>query len=484
MKSFRFGFASSLVLMCAVSILTLVVSAQAQTFSYFANFNSRNAGGSVMQATDGNFYMGGGPGEFGKGAILRVSPTGVFSVLYSFCAQRGCPDGSIPSTPILGSDGNFYGTTATGGNRFDGGTVYKMTPDGQLTTLYSFCTTNQCPDGAEPSPLIQATDGNFYGMTIGAALQDSGTLFRISPTGDFKVLHYFCSAVNCADGYEQSVPIQGIDGNLYGTALLGGAHNAGVLYQLTLAGKYTVLYNFCSLTNCADGGGPLQLMQDTKGNFFGTTEGGGKSRGSLVSGYGTVFEFTSTHQYIVLNTFDYVHGTPFSGLRQASDGNFYGTTQGNSQVNGGTVYQITPKGQVTFLNVFGNSCALDSGYIPAGPLFQATNGAVYGATSYGNSAGDCDPNGVGYGTLYSVSGLGPLVETVPVAGPVGQSVIILGNNLTGTSKVTFNGVSADFTVESDTYIRATVPTGATTGKVAVVTASGTLISNPKFVVTK
>ncbi len=473
----------TLSLACA-SILATGTKTQAQTFSYFANFNSRYSGSSLMQATDGNFYLGGGPGAYRQGAILRLSPSGDFSVLYSFCSQRGCPDGRFPSTPILGSDGNFYGTTEAGGNRFGGGTVYKMTLDGQLTTLYSFCITNQCPDGAEPGPLLQATDGNFYGITIGAAMQDSGTLFRISPTGDFKVLHYFCSAVNCVDGYEQSVPIQGIDGNLYGTTLLGGAHNAGVLYQLTLAGKYTVLYNFCSLTNCADGGGPMQLMQDTKGNFFGTTEGGGKGRGSAAEGYGTVFEFTSTHQYMVLNTFDYVHGTPFSGLKQASDGNFYGTTEGNSQVNGGTVYQVTPKGQVTFLNVFGNSCALDTGYIPAGPLFQATNGALYGATSYGNSVGDCDPFGSGYGTIYTISGLGPLVETVPVAGPVGQSVLILGNNLIGTTEVTFNGKSADFTVESDTYIKATVPAGATTGTVKVTTPTGTLKSNPQFIVTR
>jgi hypothetical protein len=117
-------------------------------------------------------------------------------------------------------------------------------------------------------------------------------------------------------------------------------------------------------------------------------------------------------------------------------------------------------------------------------LFQGTNGTLYGTTAFGNSVGDCNPYGAGYGTIYSVSGPTPLVETAPVAGPVGQSVIILGNNLTGSTGVTFNGVAAKFTVESDSYIKATVPAGAATGVVSVVTPSGTLKSNPQFVVSE
>jgi uncharacterized repeat protein (TIGR03803 family) len=466
-----------------VFTFSLARRAQAQTFSYFTNFTAKDSGTPVMQATDGNLYVGGGSGAYGQGAILRVTPSGGFNVLYSFCSQRGCPDGRYPSTPILGSDGNFYGTTESGGNRFEGGTVFKMTLDGKLTTLYSFCTTDNCPDGSEPGGIIQASDGNLYGITIGAAMQDSGTLFRVNPmTGEFTTLHYFCSAVNCVDGYEQSPPIQGIDGNLYGTTRLGGAHHGGVLYKLTLAGEYTILYNFCSLSDCLDGGGPNTIMQDANGNIFGTNYGGGSK------GHGTVFEFTSKGQYIVLDSFDYVLGTPVGGLTLASDGNFYGTTMGTESYvgypNGGTVFEVTPKGEVTFLNIFGNNCALDTGYYPVGSIFQNTEGTLYGATGYGNSVGDCDPNGFGYGTMYKVSGLPPLVETAPLAGPVGQSVIILGNGLTGSTSVTFNGVEAAFTVESDTYIKATVPRGATTGTVSVVTPSGTLNSNPQFVVTK
>jgi hypothetical protein len=152
--------------------------------------------------------------------------------------------------------------------------------------------------------------------------------------------------------------------------------------------------------------------------------------------------------------------------------------------NGGTVFEVTPTGEIAFLNIFGDSCALDTGYYPVGSIFQNTEGTLYGATGFGNSVGDCNPNGFGYGTMYSVSGLTPLVETAPLAGPVGQSVIILGNGLTGSTSVTFNGVEAAFTVESDTYIQATVPVGATTGVVSVVTPSGTLNSNPQFVVSQ
>jgi uncharacterized repeat protein (TIGR03803 family) len=462
---------------CAAITFSLAVHAEAQTFSYFTNFSARDEGSSVMQATDGNLYMGGGPGAYGQGAILRVTPSGGFNVLYSFCSQRGCPDGTDPSTPILGSDGNFYGTTEYGGNRFNGGTVYKMTLGGELTTLYSFCTSKECPGGASPEGIIQASDGNFYGTTGGGGnASNMGTIFSISPTGEFKVLNDFCSLANCVDGYNQFFPpIQGIDGNLYGATLLGGAHSGGVLYRLSLAGEYTIIYNFCSLSDCLDGGVPNTIVQDAKGNFFGTTEEGGSR------GFGTVFEFTSTNQYIVLDSFDYALGDPLAGLTLASDGNFYGITRGGT--NGGTVFEVTPEGRIRFLNIF-EDCALDSGWDPLFSLFQGTNGSLYGTTAYGNSVGDCNNNGAGYGTMYSISGLGPLVETAPLAGPVDQSVIILGNNLTGTTSVTFNGAEAAFTVESDTYIQAKVPKGATTGVVSVVTPSGTLKSNPQFVVSK
>src|ERR1700683_4866059 len=172
MKKSKCHFTLGLVLACAAFAFNLSVCAQAQTFSYFANFNAGADGvASVMQATDGNFYMGGFPGAYGhRGAILKLTPSGEFSILYSFCAQRGCPDGSYPFTPILGSDGNFYGTTQEGGSHYEGGTVFKMSLAGELTTLYTFCTTKECPDGASPEGILQASDGNLYGMAGGGGI--------------------------------------------------------------------------------------------------------------------------------------------------------------------------------------------------------------------------------------------------------------------------------------------------------------------------
>jgi uncharacterized repeat protein (TIGR03803 family) len=285
------------------------------------------------------------------------------------------------------------------------------------------------------------------------------------------VLYSFCSLANCADGFEpETPPIQASNGNIYGVTFGG----EGVVYELTPAGTYTLLHHFCSVSGCKDGFQTTTLVEGANGNIFGTTVQGGTHN------YGTVFEVTSANQYLVLDSFDYLRGYPFEGLALANDGNLYGTTIGpGGGENGGTIYEITPAGRYTQLYTFNEGSS--SGYNPVASLFQGTDGLLYGTTLYGGDTTDCG----GCGTIFTLSnGLSPLVETVPVAGPVGQSVIILGNGLTGSSSVTFNSVAAKFTVESDTYIKATVPTGATAGTVSVVTPSGTLNSNPKFVVTK
>jgi len=297
----------------------------------------------------------------------------------------------------------------------------------------------------------------------------AGTIFSISPGGKFKLLYTFCSQVNCADGQQPpSPPIQGDDGNFYGVAQFGGTGTVGVAYKLTPAGAYSVVYNFCSAVNCADGAQPMAMTQGPHGGLFGVTYVGG------FKNCGTAFRIGPQNHYSVLHRFTDVDVcNPFNALTLANDGNFYdvlGTFSG-----GGFIFQITPEGAFTSLYDF--SCC-HGGYDPAGMLLQGTDGGLYGATLYNSN--DCCS-----GSIFKFSNdLSPLVETVPVAGKAGQSVLILGNGLTGTTSVTFNGVAAAFTVESDTYIKATVPKGATTGTVSVVTASGTLNSNPQFVVTK
>jgi uncharacterized repeat protein (TIGR03803 family) len=461
----------------AIAILTfgLTVRAQAQTVTFLYQFSGTQGGAtSMVQGLDGNLYGTSYAGDFGHGSVFRMTPNGDFTTIYSFCSQTGCPDGDfVIAGPVVGSDGNLYGVTGDGGNSSGSGTFYKMTPEGQITTLYSFCPSSGCGDGVGPNGVVLASDGNFYGTAEGGGKFDSGTIFSISPSGKFKLLHSFCAQSNCSDGASPIFPpIQGIDGNFYGTARTGGTNNGGVLYQLTAAGAYTVLYNFCNTSSgCTTGTNPNAIVQDAGGNFFGTTSSGGSTAD------GTVFELTSKNQYKVLHSFRGWDGEdPNRELTFASNGTLYGMTPDGGGPQEGNLFKVTPGG--TFKSFFAFRCCSE-GYDPFyGPLFQATNGNLYGTTLYG-------PSPCCYGTIFSVAdGMGPLVETVPVAGTVGKQVIILGNGLKGSTSVKFNGKTASFHVVSDTEITTTVPAGATTGTVSVITPSGTLNSNPQFVVTK
>ncbi len=489
MKSFKFQTVLGLTI--AAFTFSLAVGVQAQTVTNVVNFNGENGhlpqGQTIIQATNGRYYgTTNAGGAYGKGNVYELTPGGKTSNFYSFCSLANCADGEYPAaSPVLGSDGNLYGVTYSGGNDAGAtngsGTVYKMTLRGELTTLYSFCPTTPCVDGQSPNGIIQGSDGNLYGTTHNGGNANVGTIFEISATGQFKTLYSFCSQANCTDGeYPIFPPIEGMDGNLYGVAVSGGtAGGGGVVYELPTSGTYQTLVNFCYIRNgnCPTGTGPTTIVQDAGGNFYGTTSGGGSK------GYGTVFKITPENVYSVLQNFTFRQAYAFEGLTLASDGNLYMTTPG-LLYNAGSILEVTPEGKATQLYAFGN-CVAGSyggpGYDSWSPLFQATNGQLYGSTLYG-----CAPQGEGeYGTIFAVSNnLSPLVETVPVRGIVGTHVIILGNHLTGSSSVEFNGMKAAFTVETDSYIKATVPAGATTGVVSVVTPSGTLNSNPQFVVTK
>ncbi len=479
MKASNSQLTLGLGLACLTISLGLAVRAPAQTVSYVAVFNGVDGSGpsTVIQAQDGNFYAttaGAGEGDGSVGNVVRITPGGEISSIYSFCSKPQCADGEYPETaPILGSDGNLYGVTVAGGSDLNNaggwGTVYKITLDGQLTTLYTFCTVSPCADGAAPAGLMQAADGNLYGVTTYAGGgYNAGTLFKISTSGEFSIVHSFCSLANCADGsVPSSAPIQGIDGSLIGTTRWGGTHGGGVVYSISPLGTFNVVHTFfCSNGPCPRGYAPNGVVQDAAGNLFGTTEFGGSA------GDGTAFEITSTHQFKLLHSFTYGSGTAPSPLTLGNDGNLYGTTEG---INGyGTIFRITPANAYTTLYNF----TYGSGStVPYTGIVQAPNGNFYGGVEYYG----INSNGAEYSFNYN---LGPLVQTVPLRGAAGTSVNILGNGLSGSSSVTFNGVAAAFTVESDHWIIATVPAGAKTGKVSVVTPSGTLNSNPQFVVGK
>jgi uncharacterized repeat protein (TIGR03803 family) len=469
----------TLTLALLLAFISMASCVEAQTYTVLGNFVGFNGStplfGNLAQARNGNYYgtaLLGGKNDFGN--IFEVISTGKLNSIsvYSFCSLPACADGAFPQqAPFLASDGLLYGVTPSGGSSNNAGTIYKMTVGGKLTTLYSFCPTLPCSDGFAPGGLVQASNKNFYGVAANGGAYGVGTFFEITSTGQFRVLHNFCNQPGCTTGSIPSAsPIQALNGNLYGTTQSGGFHAGGVVYQITPAGLYKALYNFCSQANCADGSSPVaSLVQDAKGNLYGTTTYGGSF------GNGTVFEITPSNQYIVLHSFSGI-GTdgefPLSSVTLANDGNLYGTT--NNGDSAGNIYQISPDGTYTSYHPF---CVSTCGYGAGYGLLQATNGVFFGATANGGTHNE----GVAYSFF---NNLAPLVKTVPVAGKVGASVTILGNGLTGSTSVTFNGVPATFSVKTDTYITATVPAGASTGTVSVSTPSATLKSNPQFVVTK
>jgi uncharacterized repeat protein (TIGR03803 family) len=312
-------------------------------YSFCAQANcvdGANPYGSLVLATDGNFYgttLTGGEQNFGT--VFKVTRGGKLTTLRSFCQQLYCPDGATPVAGLVqGTDGNFYGTTEAGGE-YMSGTVFKITSAGALTTLYSFCSQN-CTDGASPfAGLVQANDGNFYGTTwIGGSFYGDGTIFKITPAGELTTIYRFCLQSDCLDGAQpQAGLVQATDGNLYGTTTQGGAGSDGTVFKLTPGGKLTTLYSFCTQANCTDGGYPQGgLVQGTDGNLYGTTVlHGGK-------GYGTVFQINRAGTMTTVHNFDSTDGAnAMAALLQATNGSFYGTTNLGGSGSGGTLFGMS-----------------------------------------------------------------------------------------------------------------------------------------------
>ena len=347
----------------------------------------------------------------GCGVVFKLTPKGKETVLYTFCAQTGCADGYEPVAGLVfDQKGNLYGTT-TGGGRLnyecDSGTcgvVFKLTPKGQYTVLYSFCAQTNCADGNYPvAGLVFDQKGNLYGTTSGGGIynnnycpfeQGCGVVFKLTPKGKYTVLHSFCAETNCADG---ASPEAGLvfdqRGILYGTAYVGGAnycsfgrgYGCGVLFKFTPKGKYTVLYSFCAETNCADGVSPeAGLVLDQKGNVYGTTVGGGEPRGG-----GVVFKLTPEGRETVLYSFCWqdncTDGTnPFAGVVFDQTGNMYGTTDRGGEHDAGVVFKLTPKGKETVLFSFSGSA---DGANPVAGLIFDQKGNLYGTTQEGGDYG-------------------------------------------------------------------------------------------------
>jgi uncharacterized repeat protein (TIGR03803 family) len=461
----RIGFALRRACVVLLSCVSMSVATCGQTtFTVLASFDGTDGAypylGTLVQGTDGNFYgTTSGGGANNAGTVFKITPSGTLTTLHSFDSTDGAnPDGGL----FLAANGVLYGTTSSGGA--DGyGTVFKITESGTLTVLHSFDQT----DGASPAgSLLQSPNTNFYGTTYAGGANGVGSVFSLSEAGTLTTLHSFDST-DGANPYGGLV--QAADGTFYGTTSAGGAQGYGTVFEITAGGTLTTLHSFQG----TDGAVPkAALVQAADGTFYGTTTRGGANGGQD----GTVFTITQSGTLATLYSFQSPAGATPSGLVQATDGNFYGTTFLGGDGGKGSVFSITPSGVLTTLHAFEGAM---EGFEPYDAPLQATDGTFYGTTYSGPTYSPT----VGYGTVFSLSvGLGAFVTTLPTSGKVGATVRILGTNLTGTVSVTFNGTPAKVTSTSATEITAVVPAGATTGKVEVTMPSGTLTSNVAFLV--
>jgi uncharacterized repeat protein (TIGR03803 family) len=468
----------------------ITIPSAGQTFTTLVQFdlNTDGAGpgyGALVQGRDGNLYgtTSGGSTNSTAGTVFKMTPDGTLTTIYYFCSQANCADGSTPLAGlVLGTDGNFYGTTYSGGDLSCGypygcGTVFKITPAGVLTTLHTFIGQG---DGAGPhGGLAEGLNGSFY-STTGSEGGD-GTVFKITPLGTLTTVHYFGEP----DGlWPISGPALGIDGNFYGTSLAGGTSlncndGCGTVYKMTAAGKLTTLHSFDSTDGTELVGG---VVQAADGNFYGTAAYGGSSpvcAGLYNGGCGTVFKLTPARKlttlYNLCSLANCVDGiSPYGTLMQATDGNLYGTALQGGANGYGTVFQITTSGGFRVLHNFDR----DHGGFPYAGLMQATNGILYGTTYYGGLPPSCN---YGCGSIYSLDlGLSPFVEAVTYSGKVGATVEFLGQGFTSSTTVSFNGTPATPSVKAGTYLTAVVPSGATTGFVTIATSNVSLQSNKIF----
>jgi uncharacterized repeat protein (TIGR03803 family) len=437
------------------------LTAETQSIESDSVLNRAGYPGAVepAQGRDGKLY--GTYSDFesgicGGGAFRAAAGVGAMTP-YNFSGSLACSGPFAGLT--LGTNGNFYGTTTFGGTSGDG-TLFEMTPGGRLTILHNFA--NQGDGGGPNAAPIIGSDGNLYGTTAGV-----GDIVDDDITGSVVYKYDLSSGILTTlyefgkGQYTYAPLIQGKDGNLYVTTPTSSEY--GSILKITTSGVLLDTYNFAG---SAGGAGPwAPLMQASDGNFYGTTQQDCGQCGY----FGTIYRMTEAGVITTIHSFNENSGGnyPQSGLTEGTDGYLYGATWGNDDSNR-VVYRISKGGHYAVLY------APTDGSLYNAELLQHTDGIFYGTSVYGGT--------YGAGTLFSLNmGLSPFVAFVQPTSGVGGTAQILGQGLTGTTAVTFNGVAATkFTVVSDTYMTAVVPSGATTGAVVVTTPGGALTSNVSF----
>ena len=469
-------------------------------FTKLHDFDHYNDGnypeGGLVLGKDGNLYgttkQG---GAYGDGTVFRMTPSGAVTTLHHF--NRAAGEGANPvAPPTLGRDGYLYGTTERGGisDKYgnSNGTVYKIRPDENFTTLLSFFDGPKFPVlGTGPvAPLIQGSDGALYGTAKYGGQYSRGTVFKISMGGVASVLHQFHETY--LGIHPDSPLVQGADGNLYGTARTGAAVTGGVIYRLTPTGGYTVLHEFIPNQRGYWPSGGLVLGSD--GNLYGTTYGGG------THDRGIFFRVTPAGTFTRLASFDpVVNGGRARTPLLHTNGKIYGTARGGALGYGtvncldvgappfiaaipnaakagrliGLLGDVDGATEITFNGIPASFSGVDSTYrsvvLPAG----AATGPIAVAT----------PTGVRQ-TLTPFLQLPKLTGFIPASGPVGSTVILTGSGLTQTKTLRFGGRKiAGFVVDSDSQITTKVPAGAIDGRVSVTNDGGTVSTATAFTVT-
>lgn len=345
---------------------------------------------------------------------------------------------------MVGSDGNLYGGTRFGGTNNDG-VLFRITTGGTYTVLHNFAG----PDGNDlENGLTLASDGNLYGVTHFGGADNNGVFFKLTNSGAYTVLYDFPTTYPPVN----SSLMQATDGNFYGLIEQGNGSQPGWIFSMSTTGTFTIVHEFCQETGCTDGITPsTPVMQHTNGNLYGFTGHWGNTSVCQGAGCGVLYSLN-------------IGAAPFASLEATSGkegariGIFGQGFNARSVVKfGGTQATAVTPGSTGFL----------SATVPAGALTGAVTVTTGSTTLTSSRTFDVTP------TMLSFS---------PSSGSVGTVVTISGTGLLQTSKVAFNGKSATFTVVSDSEINATVPTGATSGRIRVMTHGGSVTSSTEFTV--
>jgi uncharacterized repeat protein (TIGR03803 family) len=400
--AFRSGL---LCMLMSVTFFQFVPSAYGQGLSVLHSFSGAPAEGDtpqspLMQGGDGNFYgTTSSGGKNGLGTVFQITPAGVLNTLASF---SGALNGANPAAGLVQLNDGLYGTTQAGCTN-NQGNVFRATASGALATLVQFTP----PSGGVPGygTLLWGNDGFFYGTTSTDpyAYYISGSVFRISLAGVITTL--WCFTNSGASG-AVAMPLAGLsrgtDGSFYGTTVGGGDYGRGMAFKITTNGEFTQIASF----NDAKGNTSrhtLTLGNDK--NFYGTLSSPDRNDA------GSVFMMKPDGTLKTLVTLTGPNGsTPDDALALGNDGNFYGTTRFGGDTGQGTVFRVTPDGDLTTLASFHGT----NGAEPVAGLVFDKAGNIYGTTRRGGK------NGLGTVfklTLVSVT-VGNILRTVEEGGPI------------------------------------------------------------------